>query len=164
MWEFSFQSLALYFPCSTDLGMFHAAESHRSNNSAMFIYTARLIITTFWWSPCVWQASVAVFWEAAALLSPMYSPMQHWMREAALGDNENWALLPTYYNSWTFAPSLSFLSTSCKSSNCLRMFFIQSINWGETFVRASAACIFTWTIALRNKCYLKWIVPGVSLS
>lgn len=30
--------------------------------------------------------------------------------------------------------------------------------------KASAACIFTWTFALRNKCYLKWIVPGVSLS
>lgn len=150
--------------------MLSTAESHRANNvllvqnSGMFIYIARLITATFWWSPCVWQASAAVLWEATALLSPMHSPVQPQWREGALGDNENPASISTYWNSWTFAPSLFFLSTSCKSSNCLRLFFIQNTFWGETFVRASAACIFTWTIALRNKCYLKWFVPGVSLS
>jgi len=165
-----FQSLPLSLPCSTDLSILHAAESHRANNflmgqnSAMFIYVARLITATFWWSPCVWQASAAVFWEAAAFLSPMHSPVQSRMRERALWDIENPAPISTYWNSWTFAPSLFFLSTSCKSSNCLRLFFTQNTIRGETFVSTTAACIFTWTIALRNKCYLKWVVPGVSLS
>lgn len=82
MGELSVQSLPRSFPCSTDLSMLRAAGSYRANNfllgqnSAMFIYIATLITATFWWSPCVWQASAAVFWEATALLSPMHSPMR----------------------------------------------------------------------------------------